>query len=273
MATQQTKENGLNSKVVQALCRHPILNRKEERALLEDYLLYGDWEARNTLVLCHQRSIINLIKRHFPKSVFHQVAMEDLVQVGNLVLMKTIDKFDLRRETRLMSYARKWVRRALQRQSFKDLYPVAVHERAAQIYLKHERVRARKTLQFGISDSDEETSYKDMAVQRGITTPVDLCEAPVFFLSTLSNEAPSAEQEIVEKLYQKRICDRFRVFQESFSDSRYAALLERRLLQEDPKDAETLEEIGKTFDLSRERIRQIEEKLIKKLRIAFKDLR
>jgi RNA polymerase sigma-32 factor len=257
---------------IQTVNRFPILSAEEERSLAKRYQQHGDLEAARGLVLSHLRLVVALARGYLGYGLPHA----DLIQEGNIGLMKAVKRFDPARGVRLVSFAIHWIKAEIhehilrnwrlvkvattkaQRKLFfnlrsmkKGLAPLTAAEVkrvAAELKVKPEEVVEMETrlagreMAFEAEDDDE--SY-----------------APVHYLAADAAAEPLQQLEAEEEE---------RVRAESMSkalaalDARSRRIVEARWLRE--KDAATLHDLAAEFGVSAERIRQIEAKAMQKMR-------
>jgi RNA polymerase primary sigma factor len=224
--------------------------------------------ARGQLIESNLRLVVALAKRHMN----HGLQLLDLVQEGNIGLMKAVEKFDYRRGYKFSTYATWWIRQAMTRGIF-DLgqtirTPVHVHETANK--LRHARHRLEHRL-------EREPTTEELATELEI--PLEKVKlASRARGEPLSLDLPVGEGDVklgdfvedtrepaaIDTFTQKRFVEETRELLKLLSD-REQKILRMRFGIDD--DEHTLAEVGKTMSLTRERIRQIEVKALRKLRL------
>ncbi len=247
------------------------LLKKEEEPILAKRILEGDEEAKQRLINANLRLVVNIAKHYVGRGMLFL----DLIQEGNLGLMKAVDKFDYTKGFKFSTYATWWIRQAITRAIADQARTIRIPVHMVETINKMTRIQRQLIQELGreptaeeISDAmDGELSPKRIReIQRIAMEPVSL-ETPIGeeddshlgdFIEDKESESPvefTTRQLLKEKLYTilKDLTDR----EERVIRLRYGL---------DDNRPRTLEEVGKEFNVTRERIRQIEAKALKKLR-------
>ena len=248
--------------------RIPLLSAQDEVRLAKA-VERGDEQARQQLTTANLRLVVSVAKKY----TGHDVPLLDLIQEGNSGLMRAVEKFDWRRGFKFSTYATWWIRqsitRAIAEQCRTIRLPVHTHDRLA----KSSRVRRDLQLTLGREPTDREIaaevgfSEEQMAqLNRIARAPVSL-DAPVgedgaTSVGDMIADEGAAEplEEIADKLLTEHLTealDQLEPREQEVLRLRYGLGLEAPL---------TLEEIGRRFGRTRERIRQIEGMALRKLR-------
>jgi RNA polymerase sigma-32 factor len=261
---------------IQTVNRFPILSAEVERSLARRFREKGDLEAARTLVLSHLRLVVALARGYLGYGLPHA----DLIQEGNIGLMKAVKRFDPDRGVRLVSFAMHWIKAEMheyilrnwrlvkvattkaQRKLFfnlrsmkKGLAPLSTNdiERvASELRVKPEEVVEMETRLSGQeiafeADHDDEEAY-----------------APVNYLAA-DHEAEPLHQLEAKQSEQLRTAGLDQALKSL--DARSRRIVEARWLRE--KDPATLHDLAAEFKVSAERIRQIEAKALEKMRKAL----
>jgi RNA polymerase sigma-32 factor len=257
---------------IQTVNRFPLLSAEEEQRLARRFRDQNDLEAARQLVLSHLRLVVALARGYLGYGLPHA----DLIQEGNIGLMKAVKRFDPDRGVRLVSFAMHWIKAEMheyilrnwrlvkvattkaQRKLFfnlrsmkKDLGPMSVAdvERVAdELHVKPEEVVEMETRLSGQElafegDREDEESY-----------------APVHYLADEAAEPFRVlEAEETERVQSEGLQKALETL-----DARSRRIVEARWLRE--KDSATLHELAAEFKVSAERIRQIEAKALDKMR-------
>jgi RNA polymerase primary sigma factor len=228
-------------------------------------------EARRELVQCNQGLVITVAQRYVGKGL----SLRDLIQEGNLGLLKAVEKFDYRRGYRFSTYAMWWIRqavtRALSNSSRTIRIPVHIINTQSKIARARRRMRKTRERRAGIAEIAEELGLPTQTLLRAMEIPRDpiSLEAPLTRREdrTLGEVLPDtnaarpdevvASREISERT--SKLLDRLTPRERKMIRLRFGIGARR---------THTLEEIGNQFGITRERVRQIESKALGKLRVS-----
>jgi RNA polymerase sigma-32 factor len=256
---------------IQAVSRFPILSAEEERGLAERFRRENDLEAARQLVLSHLRLVVAIARGYLGYGLPHA----DLIQEGNIGLMKAVKRFEPERGVRLVSFAIHWIKAEIHEYILRNWRLVKVATTKAQRKLFF-NLRSMKRELAPLSSEDVERVASELRVKpeevlemetrlagQEIAFDADEDEdayAPVNYLADLRSE-PSRMLE-AEESERGRTDGLAKALQAL--DARSRRIIEARWLRE--RDAATLHELAAEFDVSAERIRQIEAKALEKMR-------
>jgi RNA polymerase primary sigma factor len=252
----------------------PLLTAEEEITLAKR-IEKGDEQARKKMIRSNLRLVINIAKRYF----YLGIPFLDLIEEGNLGLMKAVDKFNPRRGFRFSTYGAWWIRqgiiRAIAQQGKMVRLPVYVNE----LLTKWKKTKERLTQKLKRPPTDEEIAKKLRVPREKIeeinlwlSTNTSSLEAPIGeeeenqILDLVENDSVAAPDAAVEALFDKERLEKLM----GNMNERERKVLDMRFGLPDGK-THTLAEVAKKLGVSRERIRQIEEEAKKKLRHLIKD--
>ncbi len=261
---------------IQAASRIPVLTADEERELAEKLHYDGDVEAARQLVLSHLRFVIHIARSYSG----YGLAQADLIQEGNVGLMKAVKRFDPDYGVRLVSFAVHWIRAEIHEYVLRNWRIVKVATTKAQRKLFFNLRKAKKSLAW-LSADETQAVADDLGVNAHEVTEM---ERRLSARDTLFDPAPDADDDslftpaaylpapdsdpasLVEKTdwhddATTRMTDALDELDERSRD-----ILESRWLAE---KKQTLHQLADKYGVSAERIRQIEGNAIKKLRKAM----
>jgi RNA polymerase primary sigma factor len=264
LAKRIEKGNQARRKLTRGYSELPVEKQRELEALVED-----GQAARDHLIRANTRLVVSVAKRHVGRGL----PLLDLIQEGNLGLMKAVEKYDYHRGFRFSTYATWWIRqtitRALANQGRTIRVPVHMLDRIHQMYrlardLEQDLGRPPNNLE--LADVMGVEADKIQWMRRLSWSPLSL-ETPVgdeedselgmFIEDTFS---PAPNQVTQQNMLREKLEDVL-----STLSPREARILRLRFGL-DSGHSLTLEEVGRRFGLSRERIRQIESRALKRLR-------
>lgn len=252
--------------------RYPLLSREEEHALAVRYKEHEDLEAAYRLVTANLRLVV-MIARDYQRAFRNLL---DLVQEGNIGLMEAVKNFDPYRGVRFPSYAVWWIRAYIIRYVMNNWRMVKVGTTQAQRKLffnlqkEKDRLEAEgfrpgpKLLaqrldvkESEVIEMEQRLSSRDLSVD----APIDSGEDATMLDFLASGEA-TAEQRFAAAETREYIGRKIREFGATL-EGKERVIFDERLMAEQPL---TLQDIGDRYGISRERVRQIEERIKKKLR-------
>lgn len=273
-------ERQLVDRYVAEVNRHPLLSREEETVLAEELARNGDPALANRLVVANLRFVVK-VAHEFRG---YGVALLDLIQEGNVGLMLAVQKFDPYRGYRLISYAVWWIRAYIQSYIMRTWSMVKIGTTVAQrklfFKLRSERQQLERS---GLPGAEVEVSKlaSNLGVNEMDINEMDLrLAARDFSLDAkigddgrqsfvdLLPDSENTPEDLVVEVEQRRQWNAKIAVATNDLDERERYILEARLRTDEPQ---TLREIGERFKISRERVRQIQESVLGKLRFALLD--
>ncbi len=252
--------------------RFALLSREEEHRLAVDYKEYGNVEAAYKLVTANLRLVV-MIAREYQKAFRNLL---DLIQEGNMGLMEAVKNFDPYRGVRFPSYAVWWIRAYMIRHIMNDWRMVKIGTTQAQRKLFFNLQKEKEKLEAeGLTPGpkllaqrlnvkeDEVVEMEQRLASRDLSVDMPMGDdEEATLLHFLPDQKESPEEQIAETQYQQLLREKMEQFAGALKDKELVIFRER-LLNEEPL---TLREIGEKYDISRERVRQIEERVKRKLK-------
>ena len=252
---------------------YPLLTPEEEAALGRA-MAEGDDDAKERIIEANLRLVVSVAKRFEGRGL----SLSDLIQEGNLGLMKAADKYDYSKGYRFSTYATWWIRQAVSRaiadQSRTIRIPVHMVESIYRVTRSQRELTQKNGREPTVDEIAEDTGMSEDKVQevmRIASDPVSL-EMPVGESddSHLEDTIPDRGNPTPEEAASFRLLKEQLTLVLSYLSPREEKILRLRFGLEDGV-AHTLEEVGQTFNITRERIRQIESKALRKLKTMLRD--
>ena len=260
--------------------RYPLLSPDEEHDLAVRYHDRGDLRAAEQLVTGNLRLVVKIAME------YHRNWMDllDLVQEGNVGLMQAVKKFDPFRGIKLSTYAAFWIKAYILKFLMDNWRLVKIGTTQAQrklfFNLKKEKDRLEasgfapgpKLLAQNLDVKESEIREMDQRLssrEESLSAPVTQ-DGKQSRQDVLAADAPAVDEALAEEEFKDLIQKKLRAFRQTLDTpaaKKEAYLFDHRLLAEDPL---TLQQVGKHFKISRERARQIEVRLIRKIKAHLK---
>ena len=266
-----TKDININDPVrmyLKEIGRISLLSPEEELELSEK-VAAGDEEAKNKLAESNLRLVVSIAKRYVGRGLLFL----DLIQEGNIGLMKAVDKFDYDKGYKFSTYATWWIRQAITRALADQARTIRVPVHMVETINKMSRIQRQLTLELNREPSEEELAKKMGISIEKVREVIKISQEPVSLETPIGEEDDSHLGDFIKD-------------ESSMSPEEYAT---NEILKEEIKSVlmtlqvreqevlelrfglidgtcHTLEEVGKKFNVTRERIRQIEAKALRKLR-------
>ncbi|RIK94754.1 MAG: RNA polymerase subunit sigma-70 [Proteobacteria bacterium] len=265
------------SRYMAQLREHAPIPREEEHALALRWVEAGDVEAARRLVLANLRLVVKIAMEY--RRTWTNVL--DLIQEGNLGLMQAVQRFDPYQGVKLSSYAAYWIRAYILKYLLDNIRLVRLGTTRAQRKLFFRLNKEKRELErMGIEVEPRliaerldvtEDDVIDMEQRLGqsdlsFDAPVREDEGGATFGDFIAHRGPSTEQSVADEELRRVFMEKVEEFAATL-DERDRRIVEERILADEPK---TLQEMGDEFGITRERVRQLEARVVSRLRDYLK---
>ncbi len=248
--------------------RVPLLSPEEE-VVLARRMEEGNEEAKRKLAEANLRLVVSIAKRYVGRGMLFL----DLIQEGNLGLIKAVEKFDYRKGYKFSTYATWWIRQAITRAIADQARTIRIPVHMVETINKLIRVSRQLLQELGREPSPEEIAREMNITEEKVREIMKIAQEPVSLETPIGEEEDSHLGDFIEDHEARAPAEEasFTLLREQLDEvlktltDREQKVLRLRFGLDDGR-ARTLEEVGQKFGVTRERIRQIEAKTLRKLR-------
>lgn len=246
----------------------PLLTVEEERDLAMR-VAQGDENAKESMIQANLRLVASVAKKYVQS---YGMSLLDLIQEGNIGLMKAVDRFDYNKGCRFSTYATWWIRQAITR-SIIDLGKTI----RIPVHMKEQMNRVHRVGSAFVLENGRDPTMEELAKLMNISE-AKVKEMQQYFGDVISLDTPIGDSEdkvMLDFIADNKACDEYQVVEKVLLGKQMGEILEELpereknvlLLRFGFKDGKiwTLEEVGKEYNVTRERIRQIETKALERL--------
>lgn len=262
-------ENEAIKEYLKSIRNIPLLSEEEERETAIA-AVRGDENARQTMITSNLRLVVKVAKTYIGRS--SNLSFLDLIQEGNLGLMKAIEKFDAEKGFRFSTYATYWIKQAISKAIIDQSRAVRLPAHIINELNKFNKAIRELSQQYGRTPTDKElAAYLEVSVKK-INEYYTISKEPCSLDVTIDEDEDTAMIDLIADENATKFMD---IDELSIRDTIYSVLntlseRERKIIElrfgfVDGRQ-HTLEEVGKEFNLTKERIRQLEASALKKLR-------
>ncbi len=247
----------------------PLLTGEEEIDLAKR-MLDGDMYAKNKLSESNLRLVVSIAKRYVGKT---SMQFLDLIQEGNIGLLKAVEKFDYTKGFRFSTYATWWIRQSITRAIADQARTIRIPVHMVETINKLNRTTRQLLQKFGRDPTTAEIAEAMGVTEDKVSEVQRIAQDPISLESSIGEEQDSKIQDIVED---ENALSPMEVTEQTLLKEQLLAVIETLTPREqkvirlryglDDGHPRTLEEVGREFNVTRERIRQIEAKALRKLR-------
>ena len=254
--------------------QYTLLTKEEEEYLIKRIKGLKDEKAAKKLLMAHLRLVVKIAFEYYNK---YYVSLFDLIQEGNLGIIAAVKKFDPSKKARFSTYAQWWIKAYILKYLMDNYSIIRIGRSRVEKRLFYSLKKAREELRkIGIDPDNtkklaeymREDEKDVIEMSRRMKQGVISLDQPIArdseksLSDIVSADSVNVEKEVIKKDLDEKLHNKLKDFSRFLNEKEYF-IWKHRLLSERPW---SLQKIGEKFEISRERIRQIEEKIIKQLK-------
>ena len=248
----------------------PLLTAEEEKEYSRRWIEEGDQYAKNKLIESNLRLVVSIAKHYQNK---HNMSFSDLIQEGNTGLIKAVEKFDYKKGYKFSTYGTWWIRQSITRAISDQARLMRVPVHMVETILKHTRAVRELLQELGRDPTVEEIAEKLGTTVDKVIEVQRISQDPISLESKMGHEEDSKIGDLIpdenalspqDIAMQNMLKEQLMSVLETLTPREQKVIRLRYGL--DDAHPRTLEEVGREFSVTRERIRQIEAKALRKLR-------
>jgi len=273
-ATESPAEFNSLQSYLKEISQYPLLTEKEEKELAKR-IKKGDKKAREKFIKANLRLVVSIAKKYVEQTP--HLTFIDLIQEGNLGLLKAIEKYDWRKGFRFSTYATWWIRQYITRAIADQSRTIRLPVHIVESLFKYNKAKKQLLQELGREPTLEELSAELGEPQEKIKQLEEVSQGVVSLDQTLE---PEGEGKLLDVVPDSRSISPTKTTSLAILRSQLEEILqdltprERKILEMrfGLKDGipRTLEEVGKEFKVTRERIRQIQQRALEKIKLHKK---
>ena len=270
--SEEKSTTGLTSYLFQL--KHDKLLTADEEKMLSKRIMKGDKKARETLINANLRLVVKIAKGY----ISQDLDLLDLIQEGNLGLIKAADKFDFKKNVRFSTYASFWIKQSIARALSNKSRMIRLPHRKEEKLRKVNKAQVKLSKDFGRSADTAELSSETKLEQEEIKSILNLPDKVLSIESSSTDEKFSLKNTVEDPKYspdylvmRNYLKDKTQEMLTILNEKEKKVLLYRYSFLSGEKN--TLKDIGDRLSISPETVRQIEMRALKKIREQFSHLK